>query len=116
MLSSMATPKNPGTVSRQYEQVMQLLADKISSLDPPTMAKIARLLVDCSDVEKCVAHHLIENSFVGENEFLRFRWLLTKAGQPDCMPRDRRLWRELQALKEAHDRRGKPVTRRRKRS
>ena len=92
-------------ISCQYEQILRLMADRKSTTNPATMAEIVRLLVDCRDAEKCAVHHLMERHFVGEDPFLRFQWLLTKAGLPGCMPTDRHLYRELQALAKKYDRR-----------
>lgn len=76
------------------------MADKKSGLDPTTMAEIARLLIRYSDTEKCAVHFLMENRFIGDDPFLRFHWLLTKARLSGCVPTDRRLWRQLQMVAE----------------
>jgi hypothetical protein len=111
MLSAMATASTTDTVSLQYTQVLQLMSDRRSSLDPTTLAEIARLLIPCSDAEKCAVHFLMENSFIGEDPFLKFHWLLTKAWLPGCMPTDCRLWRRLQTLAAEERRKCQATTR-----
>jgi len=95
----MSSPSATSTVPTQYEQALQLLAgSRNTGMNPETMKEIARLLQACSDAEKCVVHFMMDNQFVGDNQFLRFHWLLTKAALPGCMPADRQLWRELLAI------------------
>lgn len=107
MLLSLDTSRATDGLSPQYGQVLRLMAGRKSTMNPATMAEIVRLLVDCSDGEKCAVHHLMERHFVGEDPFLRFHWLLAKAGRPGCMPTDRHLYQELQALANEYDRRTK---------
>lgn len=108
MLTAMDTPNPEVKVSREFEKALRLMADRKDRFDPVTMREIARLLVGCSDAEKCAAHFLMDNNFVGQNQYRRFHWLLTKSCTPRCLPTDRRLWRELLAVKREQERSATP--------
>jgi hypothetical protein len=97
-LLSMSTLISTGLVSPQYEQALRLMTNRNAGLNATTITEIARLLVVCSDAEKCLAHYVMDNHIVGENPLLRGHWLRTKSDLPNCMPEDGRVWRELLAI------------------
>jgi hypothetical protein len=95
-LSQMA---NSRPSSSSYEQALRLIARGKDRMTHKTMVRIARLMGQCNDAEKCLGHYLMDREVVADDSTLRFWWMLTKAGMLACLPKDNSLLRELYELR-----------------